>query len=96
MVLAAFPARIRRRHGSELITTLAEMTDGRPSRTDRLRLVADGLRERFRLPARRPLNVLTVAAARDCQYAGNVYAQRGQLHWFSCQPYGSGWVMYRG
>jgi hypothetical protein len=63
IVLAAFPARVRRRHGAEIITTLAEMTDGRPSRTDRLRLVADGLRERFRLPARRPLNVLTVAAA---------------------------------
>ncbi|MEV6801359.1 hypothetical protein AB0M91_23895 [Micromonospora rifamycinica] len=63
VLLAAFPARIRRRHGAELITTLAEMTDGRPSRTDRLRLVADGVRERFRLPARRPLDVLTMAAA---------------------------------
>jgi hypothetical protein len=62
MLLAAFPARIRRRHGAELITTLAEMTDGRPSRTDRLRLVVDGLRERFRLPDRRLLNLLTVAA----------------------------------
>ena len=62
-VLAAFPARIRRSHGAELLTTLADMTDGRPSRTDRLRLVADGLRERFRLPARRPLHLLTAAAA---------------------------------
>ncbi|MFI9643059.1 hypothetical protein ACIG87_23900 [Micromonospora sp. NPDC051925] len=63
VLLAAFPARIRRRHGAELITTLAEMTDGRPSHTDRLRLIADGVRERFRLPARRPLDVLTMAAA---------------------------------
>ena len=39
------------------------MTGGHPSRTDRLRLVADGLRERFRLPARRTLDVLTTAAA---------------------------------
>jgi hypothetical protein len=39
------------------------MTGGRPSRTDRLRLIADGLRERFRLPARRPLSVLVATAA---------------------------------
>jgi hypothetical protein len=63
VLLAAYPARIRRRYGAELISTLAEMTDGRPSRADRVRMVADGLRERFRLPSWRPLAVLTLALA---------------------------------
>ncbi|MEV6634802.1 hypothetical protein AB0M54_29040 [Actinoplanes sp. NPDC051470] len=61
MLLAAYPARLRRRHGAELLTTLAEMTDGRPTRADRLRLVVDGVRERFRLPARWPLGALVAA-----------------------------------
>jgi hypothetical protein len=55
-LLSAYPARLRRKHGPELITTMVEMAgpDGRPARSDRLRLVLDGLRERFRPPARRP------------------------------------------
>jgi hypothetical protein len=63
VLLAAYPARLRRRHGAELITTLTELTQGRPSRADRLHLVADGLRERFRLPVRQPLGVLTAVLA---------------------------------
>ncbi|MET0492975.1 MAG: hypothetical protein ABW000_07560 [Actinoplanes sp.] len=61
--LAAYPARIRRAHGAELVTTLAEMTGDRPSRADRVWLVLDGLRERFQLPGRQPLSVLAVALA---------------------------------
>jgi hypothetical protein len=55
-LLSAYPARLRRKHGPELIATMVEMAgpDGRPTRADRLRLMLDGLRERFRLPARRP------------------------------------------
>jgi hypothetical protein len=63
VLLAAYPARLRRRHGAELITTLTDMTQGHPSRVDRLRLVADGLRERFRLPVRRPLGLVTAVLA---------------------------------
>jgi hypothetical protein len=63
LLLAAYPARMRRRHGDELLDTLASMTDGRPSRADRLHLVGDGLRERFRLPARRPLALLTAVGS---------------------------------
>jgi hypothetical protein len=37
--------------------------DGRPTRTDRWRLVLDGLRERFRLPPRRPLAVVAAVLA---------------------------------
>jgi hypothetical protein len=52
-LLAAYPARLRRRHGAELIGTLLEMAGpaGEPSRADRWHLALDGLRERFRLPA---------------------------------------------
>ncbi|GAB3957905.1 hypothetical protein GCM10029978_001560 [Actinoallomurus acanthiterrae] len=30
----------------------------------------------------------------ECQYAGNVLAQQGKLHGFSCQPYDGGWGLY--
>ena len=63
VLLSAYPARLRRRHGAELITTLTEVAQGRPSRADRLHLVADGLRERFRLPVRRPLGVVVAVLA---------------------------------
>jgi hypothetical protein len=62
-LLAAYPARLRRRHGAELMTTLNEMTDGKPSRADRVRLLADGLAARFRPPVRWPLGVLTAVLA---------------------------------
>jgi hypothetical protein len=63
-LLAAYPARLRRRHGAELITTMAEVAGpGGPSRSDRRRLVLDGLRERFRLPPRRPWAVIAAVLA---------------------------------
>jgi hypothetical protein len=58
-LLAAFPARLRRRHGPELIATMAEVSGPTgPTRADRWHLMADGLRERFRLPPRQPLAVV--------------------------------------
>ncbi|WP_305784811.1 hypothetical protein [Symbioplanes lichenis] len=62
-LLWAYPVRLRRRHGAELLATMLEMTDGRPSRGDRWRLVLDGLRERFRLPPRRPLALVGAVLA---------------------------------
>jgi hypothetical protein len=63
VLLAAYPAHLRRRHGAELLTTLTELAHGSPSRVDRLHLVADGLRERFRLPVRQPLGVVIAVLA---------------------------------
>jgi hypothetical protein len=64
-LLSAYPARLRRKHGPELIATMVEMAgpDGRPTRADRLRLMLDGLRERFRLPARRPFAAVAAGLA---------------------------------
>jgi hypothetical protein len=64
-VAAAYPARIRRKHGAELIDTLVEMAGhgGRPTRADRSLLMLDGLRERFRLPVRRPLALVAAVLA---------------------------------
>jgi hypothetical protein len=65
LLLLAFPARLRRKHGTELIETMADLADaeGGPTRADRWRLVIDGLRERFRPPARRPLALAAVVSA---------------------------------
>jgi hypothetical protein len=65
LLLLAFPARLRRKHGTELIQTMAELADakGGPTPADRWRLVLDGLRERFRPPARRPLALAAVVSA---------------------------------
>ncbi|MEV4638203.1 hypothetical protein AB0J80_12710 [Actinoplanes sp. NPDC049548] len=57
----AYPGPYRRRHGVEIVTTLLEMAesgDGRPARAQMLHLVLCGIRQRFRLPARRPFAVL--------------------------------------
>jgi hypothetical protein len=57
-LLWAYPGAYRRRHGAEIVTTLLEMAEdrpGRPTAGQTLHLVACGLRQRFRLPARRPL-----------------------------------------
>lgn len=63
-LLAAYPARLRRRHGPELISTMAEVAGpAGPTRADRWRLVSDGLRERFRLPPRQPLAVAAAILA---------------------------------
>jgi hypothetical protein len=64
VLLAAYPARLRRRHGAELIATMAEMAGpAGPALADRLHLVLDGLRERFRLPPGRPPAVIAAVLA---------------------------------
>ncbi|WP_305784810.1 hypothetical protein [Symbioplanes lichenis] len=63
-LLWAYPARLRERHGAELITTLMDMSGERPSRGDRWHLVLDGLGERFRPPVRwRPFALVVAALA---------------------------------
>jgi hypothetical protein len=64
-VVAAYPARIRRKHGTELIDTLMDMAgpDGRPTRAEMGLLVLDGLRERLRPPVRRPLALVAAILA---------------------------------
>jgi len=57
-LLLAYPGSYRRRHGDEITTTLLELAEaggGRPPRRQAWQLLAGGLRQRFRLPARRPL-----------------------------------------
>jgi hypothetical protein len=57
-LLRAYPGSYRRRHGAEIVTTLLEMAEPgqrRPGRGEVWHLVASGLRQRFRLPAGRPL-----------------------------------------
>jgi hypothetical protein len=64
-LLIAVPARLRRKHGAELIETMHEMAgpEGAATSGDKWRLVLDGLRERFRPPARRPFALIAVAVA---------------------------------
>ncbi|BBH70793.1 hypothetical protein ACTI_74780 [Actinoplanes sp. OR16] len=61
LLLLAHSGPYRRRHGTEIVTTLMEMADPgrrRPSAAESWDLIAGGLRQRFRLP-RRPLVLLT-------------------------------------
>jgi len=65
-LLWAYPGSYRRRHGAEIVTTLLELAEsgpGRPTAAQALHLVACGIRQRFRLPAGRPLAVLTAVLA---------------------------------
>ena len=64
ILLLAYPARFRRRHGADLIgTTLEASGPAGPSRADLCHLVVTGVRQRFRLPAGRPLTALAVVLA---------------------------------
>ncbi|MEU4426053.1 hypothetical protein AB0F81_35990 [Actinoplanes sp. NPDC024001] len=57
-LLRAYPSGYRRRHEREIVTTLLEMAEPgqqRPARADVWHLLASGVRQRFRLPAGRPL-----------------------------------------
>ena len=57
-LLLAFPGRFRRGRGTEIVTTLLEMAEPgqrRPALADAWHLMVSGVRQRFRLPARRPL-----------------------------------------
>jgi len=57
-LLRAYPRSYRERRGTEMVTTLLEMAEAGysgPSRMEAAHLVLCGLRQRFRLPAGRPL-----------------------------------------
>jgi hypothetical protein len=57
-LLLAYPRSYRRRHGTELLTTVLEMAapgQRRPTAADAWHLFRAGVRQRFRLPAGRPL-----------------------------------------
>jgi hypothetical protein len=57
-LLLAYPRQYRHRHGTEIVTTLLELAapgQHRPDRAEAWHLLASGVRQRFRLPAGRPL-----------------------------------------
>src|SRR5690349_5611077 len=65
-LLHAYPRAYRHRHGAEIVTTLLEMAppgQRRPKPAEVWHLVASGLRQRFRVPAHRPLAVLAAVLA---------------------------------
>ncbi|GAB1693587.1 hypothetical protein [Krasilnikovia sp. M28-CT-15] len=65
-LLWAYPGPYRRQHGAEIITTLLDMAEagyGGPTAAETLHLVACGIRQRFRLPLRRPFAVLAAVLA---------------------------------
>ena len=62
-LLLAYPGGYRRRHGTEIVTTLLEMAEPgrrRPAAAEAWHLLASGVRQRFRVP-RRPLAMLAAA-----------------------------------
>jgi hypothetical protein len=81
-LLWAYPGHYRQRHGDEIVATLLDLAaDGRrPTVSQRLHLVACGLRQRFRLPAGRPL--AAIAAVLTMVVLGAVGAAGGtRLGW---------------
>jgi len=60
-LLWAYPAPYRRRHGEEIITTLLDLAES--GRAQSLHLVACGIRQRFRLPAGRPIAAVAAVLA---------------------------------
>ncbi|MBB2948384.1 hypothetical protein FB565_008167 [Actinoplanes lutulentus] len=63
-LLLAYSGGYRRRHGTEMITTMLEMAEpgrSRPSAGEAWHLIASGVRQRFRLPSGRPFTVVTAA-----------------------------------
>ncbi|MFI7081052.1 hypothetical protein ACIBO1_27490 [Micromonospora sp. NPDC049903] len=83
-LLLAYPRRHRRRHGTELVTTLLEMAapgQRHPRAGDALHLIVSGLRLRFRLPAGRPL--LAVVAVLTALTLGAFGAAAGS--WLGAQ-----------
>lgn len=65
-LLWAYPGPYRRQHGTEIVTTLLDMAEsgrGRLTVVQALHLVACGIRQRFRLPAGRPLAAIAAVLA---------------------------------
>ncbi|MEU7905422.1 hypothetical protein [Actinoplanes sp. NPDC049118] len=87
-LLLAYPGPYRRRHGAEIVTTLLDLAEpgrGRPAAAQALHLVACGLRQRFRLPAGRPLAL--VAAVLAAVAVGALGAAAGnRLGWRTATP----------
>ncbi|MEV0899502.1 hypothetical protein [Actinoplanes sp. NPDC049802] len=85
-LLRAYPRPYRRRHGAEIVTTLLEMAEPgrrRPRPAEAWHLVASGARQRFRLPAGRPL--ARVAAVLALLAGSAVGAAAGS--WAAVQTY---------
>ncbi|MBX7264745.1 hypothetical protein KIF24_00855 [Micromonospora sp. Llam7] len=85
-LLLAYPRRHRRRHGTEVVTTLLEMaTPGqrRPRAGEAMHLIASGLRLRFRLPAGRPF--MAIAALLTALTMGGFGAAAGS--WLGAQTF---------
>ncbi|MBQ1024517.1 hypothetical protein [Micromonospora sp. C95] len=85
-LLLAYPRRHRRRHGTEVVTTLLEMAEPgqrRPRAGEALHLIASGLRLRFRLPAGRPF--MAIAALLAALVMGGFGAAAGS--WLGAQTF---------
>lgn len=85
-LMLAYPAAYRRRYAAEIVTTLVEMSPAglrRPPLGDVWHLIQAGLRQRFRLPSRRPLP--WVAAVLLTLVLGAFGAAAGS--WVSAQTY---------
>ncbi|WBB48673.1 hypothetical protein O3597_26970 [Verrucosispora sp. WMMA2044] len=85
-LLLAYPRRHRRRHGTEVVTTLLEMAEPgqrRPRVAEALHLIGSGLRLRFRLPVGRPL--VAVAAVLTALIIGGFGAAAGS--WLGAQTF---------
>ncbi|MBQ1051889.1 hypothetical protein KBX50_25935 [Micromonospora sp. C51] len=85
-LLLAYPRRHRRRHGTEVVTTLLEMAEPgqrRPRAGEALHLIGSGLRLRFRLPAGRPF--MAVAALLTALVVGAFGAAAGS--WLGAQTF---------
>ncbi|WP_433083160.1 hypothetical protein ACQP1P_03880 [Dactylosporangium sp. CA-052675] len=83
-LLLAYPARYRRRHGTEILTTLmdgAEPGRERPTTAEVRDIVAGGLRQRFRLATGR---IMVLAAVLSALIAGGLGAGLGSV---------SGWAV---
>ncbi|MEV4710380.1 hypothetical protein [Micromonospora sp. NPDC049374] len=85
-LLLAYPRRHRRRHGTEVVTTLLEMAEPgqrRPRASEALHLIVSGLRLRFRLPAGRPF--MAIAALLTALNMGGFGAAAGS--WLGAQTF---------
>jgi hypothetical protein len=85
-LMLAYPGHYRRRHGTEIVTTLLEMAapgQRRLSLGETAHLLASGLRQRFRLPAGRPSTA--VAAVLVALTAGAFGAAAGS--WTGAQTF---------
>ncbi|MEU4163647.1 hypothetical protein [Actinoplanes sp. NPDC026670] len=92
-LLHAYPGSYRRRHGAEIVTTLLEMAEPgrrRPTAAEVAHLLGSGLRQRFRLPSRRPLAWLAALLALLALLAGGALgAAAGSwagVHTFTALP----------